>query len=92
MKNEFEMNQYPAVSYFIDGTPVPDLLTEEEAVKFLRLDGDGRPKDPSATLKHYRDKRMLRGTQIGRRLRYSRIELLKFIAAATKHTERPTEY
>ena len=78
------------VSYFADGTPVPDLLTEEEAVKFLRLDIDG-PKDPSATLKHYRDKKLLRGTRIGRKYRYSRLELLKFIELATIQTDKTLE-
>jgi hypothetical protein len=33
------------LSYFSDGTPVPDVLTEEEAIKFLRLD-DGTTKKP----------------------------------------------
>lgn len=65
MKGTEAVKQYQALSYFADGTVVPDLLTEEEAIRFLRLDIDG-PKDPSATLKHYRDKNMLRGTQIGR--------------------------
>lgn len=86
-----EANQYQTVSFFADGTPVPDLLTEEEAVRFLRLDIDG-PKDPSATLKHYRDKNMLRGTRIGRRYRYWRAELLKFIAVATNNTNNSQEY
>ena len=27
-------------SFFNDGAPVPDLLTEQEAIRFLRLDGD----------------------------------------------------
>ena len=90
MKGDEVVGRYQAVSYFADGTVVPDLLTEEEAVKFLRLDIDG-PKDPSATLKHYRDKRMLRGTQIGRRYRYSRVELLKFIVVATNNTNNSTE-
>ena len=90
MKGLDAVNQYQAVSYFADGAHVPDVLTEEEAIKFLRLDIDG-PKEPSATLKHYRDKNMLRGTRIGRRYRYSRAELLKFIVVATNHTKIYTE-
>ena len=86
-----EVVRYVGASFFSDGTHVPDLMTEEEAVKFLRLDGKGGPKDPSATLKHYRDKKMLRGTQIGRRYRYSRVELLNFIEVATLQTDKTTE-
>ena len=78
-------------SYFADGAVVPDLMTEEEAIKFLRLDGEGGPKDPKITLKHYRDKKLLRGTQIGRRYRYWRVELLKFIELATNHTDKTAE-
>ena len=92
MKESDEVREYLPISYFGDGTPVPELLTEEETVKFLRLDGDGGPKDPSMTLKHYRDKKMLRGTRIGRRYRYSRVELLKFIAVATNHTKNIADY
>ena len=78
------------VSYFADGKPVPDLLTELETIKYLRFDTDG-PKDPSATLKHYRDKKLLRGTRIGRKYRYSRLELLKFIELATIQTDKTLE-
>ena len=83
-------NDNIAISYFPDGSPVPDLLTELETIKFLRLDIDG-PKDPSATLKHYRDKKLLRGTRIGRKYRYSRLELLKFIELATIQTDKTSE-
>ena len=83
-------NNNIAVSYFPDGTPVPDLLTELETIKYLRLDIDG-PKDPSATLKHYRDKKLLRPTRIGRKYRYSRLELLKFIELATIQTDKNPE-
>ena len=90
MGSQDQSRVYHTVSYFSDGRPVPDLLTEEEAVKFLRLDIDG-PKDPSATLKHYRDKKLLRGTRIGRKYRYSRLELLKFIELATIQTDKTLE-
>ena len=74
-------------SYFPDGQPVPDLLTEEEAIIFLRLDKDG-PANPSQTLKYYRDQGLLKGTQIGKRLRYQRIELLRFLDMMTDKTNR----
>ena len=88
MRNNNENNT--GVSYFPDGRPVPDLLTEFETIIYLRLDIDG-PKDPSATLKHYRDKKLLRGTRIGRKYRYSRLELLKFIELATAQTDKNPE-
>lgn len=71
------------ISFFTDGTPVPDLLTEEEAVKFLRLDTDG-PKNPSTTLKYYRDKNLLRATRVGKYNRYLKTELLRFLGELTK--------
>ena len=55
MSNTNNNNNYLGNSFFAGGQVVPDLLTEQEAIRFLRLDVDG-PKDPSATLKHYRDK------------------------------------
>jgi hypothetical protein len=59
-------------------TPCPELLTEEEAIRYLRLDVNG-PKNPYGTLKYYRNKGVLRGIHIGRNLRYPRIELDRMI-------------
>lgn len=55
-------------------TPCPELLTEAEAIRYLRLDVSG-PQNPVGTLKYYRDRGILRGIQIGRNLRYPRKEL-----------------
>ena len=55
-------------------TPCPELLTEDEAVRYLRLDVGG-PKNPTGTLKYYRDQGVLRAVRIGRNLRYPRKEL-----------------
>ena len=63
--------------------PCPELLTQDEAIRFLRLDVDG-PRDPGKTLRYYREKGLLRATQVGKRLRYQRKELLEFL-------DRPTE-
>jgi len=54
--------------------PCPELLTEAEAVRYLRLDLDG-PSKPALTLRYYREKGLLRATRVGRRLRYRRVEL-----------------
>jgi len=55
-------------------TPCPELLTEDEAIRYLRLDIDG-PHNPNGTLKYYRDPGVLRAVRIGRNLRYPRKEL-----------------
>jgi len=55
-------------------TPCPELLTEDEAIRYLRLDIDG-PQNPHGTLKYYRDRNVLRAVKIGRNLRYPRREL-----------------
>ena len=55
-------------------TPCPELLTEAEAIRYLRLDIKG-PSNPSNTLKYYRDQGVLRAIHIGRNLRYPRKEL-----------------
>ena len=54
--------------------PCPELLTEIEAIRYLRLDIKG-PSNPSNTLKYYRDQGVLRAVHIGRNLRYPRKEL-----------------
>ncbi len=75
------------IDYFADGAVVPYLLTEEEAIKFLRLDTD-TIKNPHRTLKYYRDKAQLRGTRIGNNYCYTKKELLAFIDRATDWTNR----
>ena len=44
-------------------TPCPELLTEDEAIRYLRLD-IGDPRNPSNTLKYYKDRGVLRGVRI----------------------------
>jgi len=75
------------ISFFPDGTPVPDLLTAQEAIHYLRLDIDG-PKNPHLTLRHYRDHDLLRATRVGKKLRYQRTELLKFLDIMTEKTKK----
>ena len=86
MDTPISENNLFSIAFFRDGSPVPDLLTEQEAITFLRLDIDG-PADPSRTLKHYRDKKLLHGTRIGKHLRYSKRELLRFIDEMTERTK-----
>ena len=63
-----------------DGSPAPTLLTEDEAIRFLRLDGVGNAK---TTLRHYRTTAKLNCTTIGRLRLYSAAELLRFIDRQT---------
>ena len=60
--------------------PCPELLTEEEAIRYLRLEGD---RNPSRTLKYYREKGLLRATNVGRHLLYRRVELDRFLERQT---------
>lgn len=80
-------NLYYGTGYFPDGKPVPDLLTEEEAIRYLRLDIDG-PANPAQTLKHYRNKGLLHPTRIGKKNRYSKKELLRFIDEMTERAKK----
>ena len=74
---------YVSPSFFPDGkTRVPDVLTEPEAIRFLRLDICGS-KNPPATLKYYRDKGLLRATRLSKRNCYTRTELLRFLDELT---------
>ena len=68
--------------YMPDGSPAPELMTEEEAIRFLRLDTDG-PANPSSTLKYYRDQGLLRPTRVGKKNRYMKTELLRFLSLLT---------
>ena len=67
--------------------PCPELLTEDEAIRFLRLDSVGI-EDPSGTLRYYRRKGLLRGTQVGKCIRYRRVELESFLARITEENPR----
>lgn len=58
--------------------PCPDLLTEEEAIRFLRLD-TVNIKNPVGTLRRYREAGLLHGVQISKRIFYKRTELEHFV-------------
>jgi hypothetical protein len=68
-------------------TPCPELLTEEEAIRFLRLDGIG-VEDPTNTLRYYRKKGLLRATQVGKCIRYRRVELERLLDRLTEANPR----
>jgi hypothetical protein len=67
-------------------TPCPELLTEAEAIRYLRLDTI-KISDPSATLRAYRKRGLLKGTQVSKAIFYRRCELDAFLERQT--TENP---
>jgi hypothetical protein len=67
--------------------PCPELLTENEAVRYLRLDSTG-VRDPRQSLRFYREKGLLKATRVGRCLRYRRIELDRLLERLTEARNR----
>lgn len=72
---------------FIPAQPCPEVLTEDEAVRYLRLDLID-VKDPANTLRYYRKAGLLRATQLGKAVRYRRIELDRFLDRQTEDNLR----
>lgn len=68
-------------------TPCPELMTEDEAIRFLRLDKINTD-DSSSTLRYYRKKGLLRATQVGKSIRYRRIELEMLLERLTNVNPR----
>jgi hypothetical protein len=64
-----------------------DLLTEDEAIDYLRLDTIDIA-DRKATLRRYREAQQLRGTQVSKRVFYLRKELDAFLDRATNENPR----
>lgn len=65
----------------------PELLTTDEAIRYLRLDLVDT-KDGKKTLAYYRKKGLLRGTQVGKAVLYRRLELDEFIKRQTDAVPR----
>jgi hypothetical protein len=63
--------------------PCPELLTEEETIRFLRLDIE-KDTDPVQTMKYYRDKGELIAIKVGRKNRYRRQDIEGFLALKSK--------
>ena len=68
--------------------PCPELLTEEEAIRYLRLDTIRGLKNPGESLARYRATGMLRGTQVSKSVFYRRIELDRFLDRLTSENPR----
>ena len=69
------------------GPACRDLLTEEEAIGYLRLDTI-QVKYPAETLRRYRREGHLRGTQVGKRVFYLRTELDALLRKLTEINPR----
>lgn len=67
--------------------PAPNVMTAEEAIRYLRID-ETETKNPQDTLARYRTNGMLKGTQIGRAVRYLRSELDAFLIRQTQAVAR----
>lgn len=61
-------------------TPCPELMLEEEAIRYLRLDDSA---NAARTLRYYRERGLLRGTRVGTHIRYRRVELDRFLELQT---------
>lgn len=67
--------------------PCPDLLTEDEAIRYLRLDVDCS-SEPERTLKYYRDKGELIAIKVGKKNRYRRQDLVDFLARKSEEKQQ----
>jgi hypothetical protein len=70
--------------------PVPALMTEAEAIRYLRLN-ELSLKSPANTIRYYRQRGLLKATPISKVLFYSRKELDLFIERITKLNEGTRE-
>lgn len=68
--------------------PCPELMTEEEAIRYLRLDTIAGLRNPRETLARYRATGALRGTQVSKRIFYRRVELDRFLERLTAENPR----
>ena len=71
-------------SYFPDGKPVPDLLTEEELIEFLRIPLVSTSKDYHNVVQNLIRFRDLPRIQIGKKLLFPRRAVLEWIQKQTK--------
>lgn len=68
-------NSLIQIPYLSSGRPCPFVLTGDEVIEFLGLDGN----NPKRTLKFYRDEGLLIGFRLGHSLRYRLIDVLEFL-------------
>lgn len=76
----------PSLGFRLGG-PCPELLTEAEAICYLRLDTINLT-NPADTLRRYREMDLLRGTQVSKRVFYLRPELDALLKRLTERNPR----
>ncbi len=60
--------------------PVPVVLTEDEAISFLRLDAGGRALEAARrALRRLVERKLIRPCRVGKRSRFLREELLRYL-------------
>ncbi len=67
--------------------PVPSLMTEQEVIRFLRLDAEDNP-DLVQTLARYRNAGQLVAIKVGRWNRYRRQDVEDFLARKSEQKQR----
>lgn len=72
-----------------DGSPCPTVLLEADLVKFLRLEELG-VKNPTNTLRYYREIGKLAATRIGNRNAYTLNSAMELLEALTKKNHKGT--
>lgn len=63
------------IPFLPDGRPCPAVLTADELIGLLRLDGE----HPGRCLKYWRDTGQLRGIRLGKTLRYRLCDIQGFL-------------
>ena len=70
--------------------PVPALLTEDDAVRFLRLELDRDLSRGKRALRRIAERKLIRPCRVGKRSRFLREELLRYLRWQTElHGEAP---
>ena len=70
-----------------NGNPAPLVLTSNDLINLLRLDDQG-PKNGEATLKYYRDRGLLKGIRLGKKIRYTLPDVLVFLEKQMEFTNQ----
>lgn len=73
------------VAYLPSGQPAPLVLSEQELISLLRLDGEDGSKDPKLTLNYYRS-RGLKCIQLGKHLRFYLPDVIQFLEDQSRLT------
>ena len=74
--------QESLITFSPGGQPTPEVMTEAELIKFLRLEEIG-VKNPAGTLRYYREKGKLCATRISNHNLYTRTSALEFLKELT---------